>query len=145
MRTARKDKMGRFKVTLELANYIDMARALSGDLDPAKVRRVRIDGVVDSGATRLVLPKSAAKSLGLTPTGKIKVRNADGRVGVRNQVEGIHLELLGRHSVFNAVVETKRETALIGAIVLEDLDFFVDCTNQRLVPRDPEYVVSESE
>ena len=35
--------------------------------------------------------------------------------------------------------------ALIGAIVLEDLDLLVDCTNQRLVPRDPKYVVSEIE
>jgi predicted aspartyl protease len=144
MRTIQEDKMGRFKVTLALANNDDMARARGGDLDPAKVRRVQIEGVVDSGATRLVLPRAVAKSLGLTATGKVKVRYADGRVGVRNQAEGVYLELLGRHSVFNAVVETKRETALIGAIVLEDLDFLVDCTNQRLVPRDPEYVVSES-
>jgi hypothetical protein len=52
---------------------------------------------------------------------------------------------LGRHGVFTAVVEPKRESALIGAIVLEDLDFVVDCTTQRLVPRDPRYVVSEIE
>jgi hypothetical protein len=38
--------------------------------------------------------------------------------------------------IFTAIVEPKRATALIGAIVLEDLDPLVDCTNQRLVPRD---------
>jgi hypothetical protein len=51
---------------------------------------------------------------------------------------------LGRDGVFTAVVEPKRRTALIGAIVLEDLDFLVDCT-QQLVPRDPRFVVSEVE
>jgi hypothetical protein len=51
----------------------------------------------------------------------------------------------GRDSVFNAIVEPARESALIGAIVLEDLDFLVDCTGQRLVPRDPKQIVSEAE
>ena len=35
------------------------------------------------------------------------------------------------------------DAALIGAIVLEDLDFLVECIKQCLVPRDPDYVVSE--
>lgn len=59
--------------------------------------------------------------------------------------QGVHLTCLGRSSVFNAVVEPLRETALLGAIVLEDLDFVVDCTNQRLEPRDPKQIISEIE
>ena len=31
------------------------------------------------------------------------------------------------------------------AIVLEDLDFLVDCANGRLVPRDPKHIISEVE
>jgi hypothetical protein len=73
------------------------------------------------------------------------VRYADRRTARRKQVEGVYLELLGRHSVFNATVEPKHETALIGAIVLEDLDLLVDCTKQKLYPRDPHFVVSEIE
>ena len=42
-------------------------------------------------------------------------------------------------------VEPGRESALIGAIVLEDLDFLVDCAGQRLVPRDPKHIISEVE
>jgi hypothetical protein len=53
--------------------------------------------------------------------------------------------LQGRDSIFKAAVEPKRDTALIGAIVLEDLDFLVDCEKQRLVPRDPRFIVSEAE
>jgi hypothetical protein len=33
----------------------------------------------------------------------------------------------------------------IGAHVLEELDFLVDCEKQRLVPRDPKFIVSEIE
>jgi hypothetical protein len=55
------------------------------------------------------------------------------------------VRLQGRDSVFNAVVEPKRETALIGALVLEELDFLVDCNKQRLVPRDPDNVFCEIE
>ena len=47
--------------------------------------------------------------------------------------------------MFSAVVEPKPDTAIIGAIVLNDLDFLVDCTKLFLVPRDPDYVVSEIE
>jgi predicted aspartyl protease len=143
MRNSVEEKMGKFKVEMELANNHDMELAAGGHLDPAKIRRVKIQGVVDSGATRLVLPLATVKQLGLAPTGKVKVRYADRRTGKRDNVEGVYLELLGRHGVFTVSVEPKRETALIGAFVLEDLDFLVDCTNQRLVPRDPKYVVNE--
>jgi len=50
-----------------------------------------------------------------------------------------------RHGTFTAIVEPKRETALIGAIVLEDLDLLVDCQKQRVVPRDPRGAVYEIE
>ena len=138
-------KVGRFAIEFEVANNDDLVRALDGRLAPAKIRRERVQGIVDSGAARLVLPEAVAKRLGLRTSGQVKVRYADRRVGKRPAVEGAYLEILGRHGVFSATVEPKRDTALIGAIVLEDLDLLVDCTKQRLVPRDPDYIVSEIE
>jgi hypothetical protein len=76
---------------------------------------------------------------------KIRVRYADGRRGLRSEVEEARVYLQGRDGVFSAVVEPKRDSALIGAIVMEDLDFLVDCTRLCLVPRDPDYIVSEIE
>jgi hypothetical protein len=35
--------------------------------------------------------------------------------------------------------------ALIGAIVMEVLDFRIHCTEQRLVPRDPKQIIAEVE
>lgn len=137
--------MGRFSVDVELANERDIFRAEDGHIPPEQVRRVRIRGVVDSGATRLVIPEKVAQQLGLEITGTAKVRYADGRTGEKQVVKGIRLTYGGREGVFNAIVEPDRESALIGAIVLEDLDFLVDCNLQRLVPRDPDRIVSEIE
>jgi predicted aspartyl protease len=146
MRNNGRHSMGRFAVEFEIANNEDVVRARNGDLEPAKIRRKIIKGVVDPGPTLLVLPLALVKELGLRlKTKKIKVRYADGRRGLRAEAEEAHLYLQGRDSTFSAIVEPKRETALIGAVVLETLDFLVDCRQQCLMPRDPDYVLSEIE
>jgi predicted aspartyl protease len=139
------EKVGRFAIQCEVANFGDILNVRDGLLAPEKVRRSTVAGVVDSGATHVVLPLSVAKRLGLRSTGKVKVRYADGRTGTRDRVEGIYLELLGRHGAFSAVVEPHRRTVLLGAIVLEELDLLIDCTHRRLIPRDPRYVITEIE
>ena len=68
-----------------------------------------------------------------------------GRESHRDRVDEVRLTLQGRSSVFDAIVEPQRETALIGALVLETLDYLIDCTIQKLVPRDPQEIVSELE
>jgi len=138
-------KMGRFSVEVELANDADIMKAEVGIIPVKEVRRLRIRGVVDSGATRLVIPEFVAQRLGLEFAGSVKVTYADDRSAERQVVRRVQLTFGGRNSIFNAIVEPGRESALIGTIVLEDLDFLVDCVGQRLVPRDPDKVVSEIE
>jgi predicted aspartyl protease len=146
MKTNGKHKMGRFAVEVEIANNQDLVGVKFGAVDPSKVRRRTIRGVVDSGATRLGLPQAVAKELGFPiKKKKARVRYADGRQAMRTEVDEVRLFLSGRDGIFTAVVEPKRDTALIGAIVLEDLDFLVDAAKARLLPRDPDYVVSEIE
>jgi predicted aspartyl protease len=138
--------MGRFSVDLEIANYKDLLEAEAGRLEPGMVRRKIIRGVVDSRAGKLVLPGALAKELGLpVKRTKVRVRYADGRKSLRSEVGPVYIRLQGRDNVFSAIVEPKRDTALIGAIVLEDLDFLVDCLRTRLVPRDPDHIVCEIE
>jgi predicted aspartyl protease len=145
MRVRGANGVGRLSIEFEVANNDDLALVRAGALAPDKVRRQTIKGVVDSGAARLVLPKSVAIHLGLSVRSQTRVRYADGRTALRGIAQGAHVTLLGREGIFTAVVEPKRQDALIGAIVLEDLDLLVDCTHQRLVPRDPRYQISEIE
>jgi len=135
--------VGRFSVEFEVTNYEDVVQARKGFLPAEQVRRARITGVVDTGATRLVLPASVVTALGVRETGQVTVRLADGRRETKIVVGDVQLEIQGRSSVFTAVVEPARTDALIGAIVLEELDFVPDCTRQALLPRDPSGLFAE--
>src|SRR5262245_25928574 len=103
MKTNGTQKMGRITVEFEIANNEDLVEMRRGHLDEKKVRRVKIKGLVDSGATRLVLPQVVAKELGLpVKKKKVKVRYADGRKGLRSEVDEVRLFLLGRDGLFSA-------------------------------------------
>ena len=94
--TQERTTMGRFSVELEIANNDDLVEARRGHRKPAEVRRTRIRGVVDSGASSFVLPKAVAKELGLAvKSGKVRVRYADGRQRLRSEVEGVRVYLNG--------------------------------------------------
>lgn len=135
--------LGRFSVEVELANNDDLALNRAGTLPDDQVRRMKVRGVVDSGAARLVLPEATARQLGLRTVGQTSVRYADHRTAQRNIAGDVELTYAGRSGVFHAIVEPSRNSALIGAIVMEDLDLIVDCTRQSLEPRDPRQIISE--
>jgi predicted aspartyl protease len=137
MRTTGANGVGRVHLDIEVANYGDLELMYRGLLQPDQVRRETIPSVVDPGAAMLVLPQAVVKRLGFRLGGTAKVRDADGRQAQRREAKGVFLQILGRDDTFTAVVEPKRTTALVGAIVLEALDLLVDCKNQCVVPRDP--------
>jgi hypothetical protein len=137
--------MGRVVVQFELSNYYDLQQVEHGHLTPDKVRRVAMQGVVDSGSARLVLPEGVARQLGLPLTGYSTIRYADHRREQREVVKDAHVQLLGRGGVFHAVLEPARSDALLGAIVMEDLDLVIDCAGQQVLPRDPNTIITEVE
>ena len=120
--------MGRFSVEFKLANSIDAGLARRGLLPTEQVRQLTIRGLVDTGATRLVIPTKVAEQLGAREVGETRVRYADNRTTTRKLVDDVQVELLGRQGTFRAVAEPdcfvpRNDSALIGAIVLKDLDF----------------------
>jgi predicted aspartyl protease len=135
--------MGRFSVEFVVANNRDVVRLEPGQPIPDSVKHCSLPGVVDSGAARLVLPQRVADALRLQDDGETTVRYADQRREKRRLVSNVWLQLLGRHGVFSAVVEPDRTDALIGAIVLEELDLLVDCATQSLYPREPDAILTE--
>ena len=137
--------MGRTTVKFSLSNYSDVLAFEEGRLAPEKISRVVMDGVVDTGAARLVLPLSVVQQLNLPVTDQTIVRYADHPQEMRDIVSLAHVEILNRSGTFRAIVEPHRTDALIGAIVLEDLDLIVDCAAQKVLPRDPNNIVSEVE
>ncbi len=104
--------MGRFSVEIEIANNDDLALVRRGLLPADQVRREVIPGVVDSGATRLVLPEAVVKRLGLPLGTAVNVRYADGRRAKRRAVKGVFVRLLGRDSTFTAIMRTETRDRL---------------------------------
>ena len=145
----RDEQVGRVQVTVELANNHDLEAANLGQQPAAQVRRLSLEAVVDTGAVRLVLPQTAVQQLGLPVTGQTRVKYADGSRAVRDLVAGVWLgyTIPGtqqvRSGVFTAAVEPNRTDALIGAVMLEELDLVPDCNGKTLLPRDPDMLLSE--
>ncbi|OWK42294.1 hypothetical protein [Fimbriiglobus ruber] len=137
--------MGRVIVDFELSNYNDIVLVEQGFLTPDKIRKVTMKGVIDTGAARLVLPGKVHELLGLPVTGHSVVRYADHRREQRDTVSNAFVRLEGRGGMFNAIIEPSRSDALLGAIVMEDLDLVVDCSGQKVHPRDPDTIITEVE
>jgi predicted aspartyl protease len=135
--------MGRISVDFVVANHRDVVTANPGDAIPDAVKHITLHGIVDTGSARLVLPQRAADELGLEQAGEVSVRYADNCRANRPRVTNVWLKLCGRDGVFSATVDPNRDEALIGAIVLEELDLIVDCATESVHPRDPDRVVTE--
>ncbi len=132
--TKEKERMGKVKVTLALANSADEEIARRRLIKRNAIRRVEIEAVVDTGATQLVLPAKVAKALGLRRLGRVWVRSANEARAMRDIVGGVTLRLMGRIVTVDAIVEPDKEYALLGQIPLEGLDLHVDPRGQRLIP-----------
>jgi len=137
--------MGRIIIKFEVANFADILANRQGKLPAEKIRRFVMEGLVDPGSAHMVLPEQVAKDLGIPTMGKVKVTYADRRSRLCDVVDQVYVAIQDRGGVYRATLEKKRNTALIGAIVLEDLDFLVDSKKNRLIPRDPHYILSEIE
>jgi hypothetical protein len=141
----RNKSMGRVTVDLKVANKKDRHLAESGFKPLEEVRQTTIKGIVDTSVTLPVLPEILAQQLGLSKTDEALVHYRDQQTVNRDIVGYLEVEILGRRSTFNAIVEPDRTDALIGAIVLEALDMIVDCRTQTLHPRDPNHIIAEIE
>ena len=125
---------------IKLTNSQDEKDVRRGLMSPDQVRAVEIEALVDTGATMLMLPSDIVTTLGLLPDGYRRVKYADGRVREVPWVSGIRINILGRETVINALVEDVGTTPLIGQIPLEELDLLVDPKSRelRVNPTSPE-------
>ena len=118
--------MGKVMAKIKLQNAVDLASARTGHLRPDQVRSLEMEGLVDTGATLLVIPEESAAFLGLPTVGTRPIKLADGRIRSFPVVGDLRIEILGRGMSTDAVVMPIGTTILIGQVVLETLDLVVD-------------------
>ncbi len=89
------------------------------------------DVLVDTGATRLCLPRNIILDLGLPLQGEADVKIATGIEKARIYEE-FHIVVEGREGVFNCIELPEGSDPLLGLIPLEDLGLEPDLINQKL-------------
>ena len=124
--------MGEVNVKVRLSNAIDREMAAQGLLESDKVRSCEVDAIVDTGATRSVIPPLLVERLGLRILRQTSGMLADGRRVPVGVCGGITFEIQGRETLEDAYV--LGDDVLIGQTVLETTDLVVDCTNRKLIP-----------
>ncbi|NOT63575.1 MAG: clan AA aspartic protease [Acidobacteria bacterium] len=124
--------MGEVVVKTKLTNWGDAEMSRRRKLPRNKIRSLEVSGIADCGAVTLTMPATLSRRLGLVRTGTEIVAYADGSREEVPVVEGVIVEIQGRRSISRALV--LGEEVLIGQTVLEEMDYLVDCRNQRLIP-----------
>ena len=116
----------RHTTKIELTNLEDVILANRGIITAEAVRRVVVeDALVDTGATRLSLPKPLIEQLGLTPFDTLKARTANGIVD-RTIYSVVEFTLLGRTGSLPVTDLPADAPVLVGHMVLEQLDLCLD-------------------
>ncbi len=124
--------MGEVRTKVRLLNAVDEALTRRNLLKAEEIRTYFANALVDTGAVRSVLPPYVVERLGLALRGQRVAEYADGRKETVGVTEPLIIEIEGRDTLEEALV--LGDEVIIGQTVLEKLDLFVDCINQRLVP-----------
>ncbi len=112
--------------SIELANLTELILADSDVIKSEEVKRVTVDdAIVDTGATRLSLPKSLIEQLGLTVIGSRKSRTTNGIVD-RNIYSAVQFTVLERSGIIEVTDVPDDVPVLVGHMVLEMLDLCLD-------------------
>jgi len=125
--------MGRVVETVKIQNYIDIVKAEEGLIAESEVRTVKVEGVVDTGATYLCLPPKVIEDLGLRYSRSALVKTGNGIVERRTFL-GAYITIKDRYEQMSVMENDHQTPVLIGYLVLEALDFVVDPKSQKLIP-----------
>src|SRR4051812_49434185 len=115
----RDNEMGRVIVDVEITNEVDRLNQISGVPTPAGVRSVKLNALVDTGATMLMIPIEEIKRLGLSEVRKSRSRIADGRIVERSIYGPARLRVLDREVLVEVAGGSAGIPPLLGQIPLE--------------------------
>ena len=112
----------RHTTEIKLANLADLIRVQDGTIKSDEVRRVNVENaLVDTGASRLCLPKPIIEQLGLSPVGRVNSLTANGIV-TRTVYSEVEFTILERTESIRVTDLPANAPVLVGHIILEKLD-----------------------
>jgi clan AA aspartic protease len=127
--------MGEIKVQIELENGADRYWFLQKRIKEKEIRQYQMDAIVDTGAVMLALPQEVVEELGLEAARTVVVTYADERKDERPVAGPVIIKIGKRFMNTDCIVGPPLNEALIGQVILGELDLIPDCQNQTLSPR----------
>ncbi|MCD6275105.1 MAG: aspartyl protease family protein [Candidatus Aenigmarchaeota archaeon] len=97
-------------------------RVKIGNIERTKFKET--EGIVDTGATRTIIPVSMAKELELKEIGEAKVKSGAGYLNLKKAEAFIGLQ--GKETRQVILISDFIDRVLIGVLTLEDLELEVD-------------------
>jgi predicted aspartyl protease len=128
-----KKDMGKVVTPIKVVNWGDLELHAAG-VRKENPRGMETSALVDTGAVKFYLKSSIIHALGLRPVGEVKMRTMSNRSESRTVFSPVALEIQGRVGRFDVVEVPDSLPNIVGQIPLEDLDWVVDCRNQKLIP-----------
>ncbi len=130
--------MGLVYAEVELANLQDECLCRRGYLEEEKIRRIKVNALVDRGAYMLVVPEHVRLQLGLEDVTEREALIADGTLHKVPVVGPVNVRFENRLATCNAMV-LGTDTVLLGALPLEELDVVIEPRSQTLIvnPENP--------
>jgi len=125
--------MGRAIVAARIENLGDVMLVNAGHRTPDEIRVVEVpDALVDTGSTRLAVPRPLIEQLGLMKFGAERGRTANGirEFGLYGPAR---LTVQGRFCIVDVSELPDDCPVLIGQVPLELMDWVVDAKSQRLI------------
>lgn len=96
--------IGAVRVQVKLTNAVDEELVNRGLLNPTLLRVCEAQALVDTGATRAVIPMSIVQQLGLRIRSQEIAQYADGRQETVGLTGPVIIELLGRETIESVIV-----------------------------------------
>lgn len=136
--------MGLVYAEIDLTSVDDQALHRRGFLDEEKIKQVRVNALVDSGAYNLCINETVQTQLDLPFLEKQFVTLADDTLLEVDFVGPVDVRFGNRSTTVRALVLPGDAEVLLGAIPMEDMDVLIDPRQQKLVvnPKHP-YVATK--
>lgn len=127
--------MGEIRVKVRFENEMDASLCQLGKLAKRKVRAVKVEAIVDTGAVMMLLPQELVERLGLRIIDKTTVTLADDRKVEMDRAGGVCVTIAERSMVIDCLVGPPGSAPLIGQLLIEGLDLIPDPVKRTLTPR----------
>jgi len=125
--------MGLVYEEITLKSVFDVLKCDHGLIKENEVRQIKMQALVDTGASTLVINEEIRKKLGLGIKGKRYATLANSKEEVCKITEAVEIFWKDRSTIVSPLVVPGNGDVLLGAIPLEAMDLIVDPSKQALI------------